>query len=162
MVPVISVVGKSKAGKTSLIEKLIAELKQRGYKVATIKRDAHRFDMDKPGKDTYRHYHAGADAIMISSQEKMAMIQRTEGEEIPLDELVRKLPPVDLILTEGFRMGDKPKIEVHRKELERGLLCTAQELICIATDETIDINTPQFDLNDAKGIVELIEKKFLK
>lgn len=162
MVPVISVVGKSKAGKTSLIEKLIPELKSRGYKVATIKRDAHRFDMDKPGKDTYRHFHAGADAIMISSKEKIAMIQRTEGEEIPLDELVKKMPSVDLILTEGFRMGDKPKIEVHRKELERGLLCTAEELVCIATDESIDINAPQFDINDAKGIVELIEKKFLK
>ena len=162
MVPVISVVGKSKAGKTSLIEKLIPELKSRGYKVATIKRDAHRFDMDKPGKDTYRHFHAGADAIMISSKEKIAMIQRTEGEEIPLDELVKKMPSVDLILTEGFRMGDKPKIEVHRKELERGLLCTAEELVRIATDESIDINAPQFDINDAKGIVELIEKKFLK
>jgi len=158
MLPIISVVGKSKAGKTSLIEKLIPELKSRGYKVATIKRDAHRFDIDKPGKDTYKHFHAGADAIMIASKEKMAMIARTYGEEMPLDTLVKKLPPVDLVLTEGYKSGDKPKIEVHRKEL----LCTAEELICVATDEELEINVPCFDINDAKGIVDVIVDKFLK
>lgn len=162
MVPIISIVGKSKSGKTTLIEKLIPELKSRGYRVATIKRDAHRFEMDKPGKDTYRHYHAGAEAVLISSSEKMALIQRTEGEEIPLDELAKKLPKVDIILTEGFRMGDKPKIEVHRQELNRGLLCTEEELICVATDEMLNINVPLFDLDDAAGIVDILEKKYLK
>ncbi|MBO8169216.1 MAG: molybdopterin-guanine dinucleotide biosynthesis protein B [Thermoanaerobacteraceae bacterium] len=162
MIPVISVVGKSGSGKTTLLEKLIPEIKKRGYKVATIKHDAHRFEMDKPGKDTYRHFHAGADAIMISSREKMAMIARTYGEEMALDDLVKKLPPVDIVLTEGYKSGDKPKIEVHRKELNRGLLCTADELICVATDEPLDIDAPCIDINDAVSIVDLIEEKFLK
>jgi len=162
MLPIISVVGKSGSGKTTLLEKLIPELKNRGYKVATVKHDAHRFDIDKPGKDTYKHFHAGADAIMIASKEKMAMIARTYGEEMPLDTLVKKLPPVDLVLTEGYKSGDKPKIEVHRKELKRGLLCTAEELICVATDEELEINVPCFDINDAKGIVDVIVDKFLK
>lgn len=138
------------------------EIKGRGYKVATIKHDAHRFDMDKPGKDTYRHYQAGADAVLISSREKMAMIQRTQGDEIALDDLIKLLPPVDLVLTEGYKTGDKPKIEVHRKELKRGLLCDHSELVCVATDEPLDIDAPCFDINNVQGIVDLVEKQFLK
>ncbi len=162
MIPVISVVGRSNAGKTTLIEKLVPEIKRRGYKVATIKHDAHQFEMDKPGKDTYRHFQAGADAVIISSKEKMAMIARTEGAEIPLDDLVKKLPQVDLVLTEGYKSGNKPKIEVYRKGLKGGLLCDPAELICVATDEPLDIDVPCLDINDPVGIINLIEEKFLK
>jgi len=162
MLPVISVVGKSDTGKTTLLEKLIPEIKRRGYRVATVKHDAHRFEIDKPGKDTYRHFQAGADAVLISSKEKIALIARTEGEEIPLDDVIKNLPPVDIVLTEGFKTGNKPKIEVHRKALKRGLLCSAEELICVATDEPLEIDVPCLDINDAVGIVDLIEKTFLK
>lgn len=161
MIPVISVVGKSGTGKTTLLEKLIPEVKKRGFRVATIKHDAHRFEIDKPGKDSYRHYQAGADAVLISSAEKMAMISRTDGEEIILDELIKKLPPVDLILTEGYRAQNKPKIEVHRKELGSYLLCAQDEVICYATDEPLDVDQLCFDINDAVGIVDLLQKKFL-
>ncbi len=162
MIPVISVVGKSDSGKTTLLEKLIPELKRRGYRVGTIKHDAHRFEMDKPGKDTYRHFQAGADVVAISAADKMAMIARTDGQEISLDELVRRLPPVDLVLTEGYKAGDKPKIEVHRKALNRPLLCRPEELLAVATDEPLDIDVPCFDLDDITGLADLIEERFLR
>jgi len=155
-------VGRSGSGKTTLLEKLIPEIKRRGYRVAVIKHDAHRFEIDYPGKDTYRHYQAGADAVMISSAEKMALITRAGGREAPLDELVRQLPPVDLVLTEGYKTGDRPKIEVHRKEFGRGLFSRPGELLALAADEPLDTGVPCFDLNDAAGIADLIENGFLR
>ena len=115
-VPVISVVGKTNVGKTTLLEKLLPELKRRGYRVATIKHDAHRFELDTPGKDTWRHAQAGSDCVVISSAEKLAMIQKVEG-ELTLDDIVARLPPVDIVLTEGYKRQDKPKIEVSRREM---------------------------------------------
>jgi len=81
MLTVVSVVGKSGSGKTTLIEKLISEAKSRGIKVATIKHDAHSFEIDYPGKDSWRHYHAGAEVVVISSQEKVALIERVNQEK---------------------------------------------------------------------------------
>jgi molybdopterin-guanine dinucleotide biosynthesis protein len=159
--PVISVVGKSNVGKTTLLEKLLPELKRRGYRVATIKHDAHHFELDTPGKDTWRHAQAGSDCVVISSAEKLAMIQKVEG-ELTLDDIVAQLPAVDVVLTEGYKRQDKPKIEVSRREMGSQLLCTRDELICLATDQPFDMDVPQFDLNDAVGIVDLVEKRFLQ
>jgi len=161
MIPVISVVGKSDSGKTTLIEKLLPELKKRGWRVATIKHDAHHFDIDKPGKDSWRHAQAGADAVLISSAEQVALIEKVNQEKT-LDQLLAMLPPVDLVLTEGYKSGDRPKIEVHRSVKYKELLCQAEELVAIATDEPLDLPVPQFDLDDAQGIVDLIEEKFLR
>ncbi len=130
--------------------------------MAVIKHDAHRFEIDHPGKDTYRHFQAGADAVMISSREKMALIARTGEREISLDELVRQLPPVDLVLTEGYKTGDRPKIEVRRKNLAGKLLSPPGELLALAADEPLDIGVPCFDLDDAAGIADLIENRFLR
>lgn len=162
MVPVISIVGRSNTGKTMLIEKLLPEIKRRGYRVATIKHAAHRFEIDKPGKDSYRHYLAGADAVMISSKEKVALLKRNLGQEISLNQLIKQLPPVDLVLTEGYKKGDKPKIEVHRRDLNQILLCSGKELVCVATNESLDIDAPCFHIDDAAGIVDMIEERFLK
>jgi molybdopterin-guanine dinucleotide biosynthesis adapter protein len=159
--PVISVVGKSNVGKTTLLEKLLPELKRRGYRVATIKHDAHHFELDTPGKDTWRHAQAGSDCVVISSAEKLAMIQKVE-EELTLDDIVAQLPAVDIVLTEGYKRQDKPKIEVSRREMGSQLLCTRDELICLATDQPFDLDVPQFDINDAVGIVDLVEKRFLQ
>jgi len=161
MLPVVSVVGKSGAGKTTLIEKLISEAKNRGIKVATIKHDAHSFEIDYPGKDSWRHYHAGAEAVIISSKEKIALIERVNQEK-DLDELIAMLPPVDLVLTEGYKTDKRPKIEVHRKEVYPEILCREDELIAIATNEVLPLNVPQFSLDDAMGIINLLEKRFLK
>jgi len=149
-------------GKTTLIEKLIPVLKNRGYRVAVIKHDAHSFDIDHPGKDTWRHASAGADIVVISSPAKVAMICKVE-EEKKLDEVAAMIQNVDLIITEGYKRGDKPKIEVFRKARgEKELLCQSEELIAIAADMQFDIGVPVFSLDDALGLALLIENKFLR
>src|SRR5512137_1070133 len=133
MIPVLSIVGKSNAGKTTLLEKLIPELKRRGYRVATVKHDAHSFEMDQPGKDTWRHRQAGADVVVISSKDKVAEIRSVDA-EVPLTELAASIRGVDIILTEGYKRGPAPKIEVSRAAVSTELLCSAGELVAIATD----------------------------
>ncbi len=161
MVPVISVVGKSGVGKTTLLEKLIAELKRRGYRVATIKHDIHGFEIDRPGKDTWRHAQAGSNHVVIASPNRIAHIQRLDR-ELTLPEIVATIHDADIILTEGYKRGPAPKIEVSRTERSRELLCSPEELVAIATDQPYDLNVPQFDLNDAVGLVDLIEERFLR
>ena len=161
MIPIVSIVGKSDAGKTTLIEKLIPELKRRGYRVATIKHDAHRFEIDHPGKDSYRHFHAGADWTIIGSPDKIAHVRRLD-QELTLDEIAAQISGVDIILTEGYKRGPAPKIEVSRAEKGPKLLCAREELVALATDQPFDMDVPQFDLDDAAGLVDLIEQRFLK
>jgi len=160
MIPIISVVGKSEVGKTTLLEKLIAELKRRGYRVGTIKHDTHGFEIDKRGKDSWRHAQAGSDAVLISSPEKVALIKRVDREMTP-DELLAYMGDVDLVLTEGYKSGDKPKIEVSRKARGRELLCHEKELLALVTDQPFALDVPQFDFEDVAGLAELIEEQFL-
>ena len=160
MIPIISVVGKSGVGKTTLLEKLIAELKRRGYRVGTIKHDAHGFEIDKPGKDSWRHAQAGSDAVLISSPEKLALIKRLNGER-SLDELLAYMGDVDLVLTEGYKSGDKPKIEVSRQARGQELLCHEEELLALVTDQPFDLDVPQFEHGDVVGLADLIEKEHL-
>jgi len=159
-IPMISVVGKSNTGKTTLLEKLVAELKRRGYRVATVKHDTHGFDIDRPGKDSWRHARAGSDVVIISGPNRLAMIEKRE-KEITLNEIADRVTNVDIVLTEGYKRGDRPKIEVSRHEKGSELLCTEDELIAIAADQPFDMNVPQFGLDDAAGLVDLIEEKFL-
>lgn len=161
MIPIISVVGKSDVGKTTLVEKLLAELKKRGYRVATVKHDVHGFDIDRPGKDTWRHAQAGADTVIISSPAKVAMISRVEQEK-DLDQLAAMITDVDLILTEGYKRAKKPKIEVFRTGVYDELLCDPHELIAIASDCQFDNGVPCFGLDDAAGLVDRIEELYLK
>jgi molybdopterin-guanine dinucleotide biosynthesis protein B len=160
MIPLVSVVGKSDAGKTTLLEKLIPELKRRGYRVATVKHDAHSFEIDQPGKDTWRHRQAGADVVVISSKDKMAIIRSVDA-ELSLLQIADMITGVDIILTEGFKRGPAPKIEVSRREKSSELLCTADELVAIATDQHFDLPVPQFGLDDAIGLVDTLERRFL-
>lgn len=158
-IPVVSVVGKSDCGKTTMLEKLLREAKRRGWRVATVKHDVHGFDMDKPGKDTWRHAQAGADIVVISSPNKIALLE-TVQEDKPLDEVVARVRNVDLIFTEGYRRANKPKIEVCRSAVDRELLCEPHELLAIASDLTFDNGVPCFGLDDASGLCDLIAKKF--
>lgn len=112
--PIVSVVGQLDSGKITLVEGLIRELKRRGYPVGTIKHDAHSFQIDHPGTDTWRHAQAGSDQMVISSPQRVASIRRVER-ELTLAELAEAMPDVDIILTEGYRRGDAPKIEVSRR-----------------------------------------------
>lgn len=161
MIPTISVVGKSGVGKTSFLEKLVGELKRRNYRVAVIKHDTHGFDIDKPGKDTWRLGQAGSDVVVISSPSKMALIQK-RSRELSLEEIEALIgDQVDIILTEGYKRGNKPKIEISRAQVSDELLCTEEELIALATDQHFDMAVPHFALKDAMGLVDFLEKKVL-
>jgi molybdopterin-guanine dinucleotide biosynthesis protein B len=160
-VPVISVVGKSGVGKTTALEQVIRELKERGYKVGTIKHDTHGFEIDRPGKDSWRHAQAGSDAVAIAGPTKMALIRRLD-QEMSLDEVVELMGDVDLVITEGYKRGNKLKIEITRWECGTELLCEPEELIGIMTDYPVDMQVPQFALHDAAGVVDLLEDLFLR
>ena len=161
MIPVVSIVGKTGTGKTTLIERLITEFKKRGYRVATVKHSSRIIDIDKPGKDSWRFAEAGSDAVIISSLDKLAFIKSTDHDS-SIDEILHVIgSELDFVLTEGFRRGKAPKIEVHRKELGDGLLCSAKELCAIATDEPMDTDVSQLPLADTQAIADFIEKNFL-
>ncbi|AET70253.1 molybdopterin-guanine dinucleotide biosynthesis protein MobB [Desulfosporosinus orientis DSM 765] len=159
-IPVISIVGgKSNSGKTTLLEKLIREAKQRGWRVATLKHDVHGFEMDQPGKDTWRHDQAGADVVAISSPQRIAVLERV-SEDQPLDEVLSRIHGVDVIFTEGYKHADKPKIEVFRSAVHQELFSKRDELIAIASDIQFDNGIPCFNLDDAKGLCDLIQTVF--
>lgn len=163
MVPIVSIVGKSDSGKTTLIEKLIPILKEREYRVGTVKHDVHGFEMDREGKDTYRHFHSGADGVLISSPNKMALIKRVER-AFALDELVSRFhPDMDIVITEGFKSLDKPKIEVFRSAVHSEPLCKAADnRIALVSDVSIEVDCPRFDIDDAEAVADFIEERFLK
>ena len=160
MPPIVSIVGKSKSGKTTLIEKLLAELKSRGYRVATIKHTHHQLPFDEPGKDSWRHIQAGSEATLLSAADNTVLIK--PAGDISLEEAARLLGEgYDLILTEGFSRGSAPKIEAHRREAGP-LLDSPPNLIAIASDEPLETKTRQFSLEDIKDIADLLEKEFIK
>lgn len=159
-IPVISIVGgKSNSGKTTLLEKLIREAKRRGWRVATLKHDVHGFEMDQPGKDTWRHAQAGADIVAISSPHRIAILENV-AEDQPLEEVLARIQGVDVIFTEGYKHGSKPKIEVFRSSVHEELFSKLEELIAIASDISFDNGIPCFSLDDAKGLCDLIEEKY--
>jgi molybdopterin-guanine dinucleotide biosynthesis protein MobB len=164
-VKALAFVAKSGTGKTTLLEKVIPRLKDRGYRVGVIKHDAHRFDIDRPGKDSYRLTDAGADIMMISSPEKLAMVKRHAEPPAVEDLLSTYFTDVDIVLTEGFRSSALPKIEVHRKDRSASLLCRGKEhdptLLAVASDEPLEMDVPRLDINDADMVTDFIERKFL-
>ncbi|MBC7232262.1 MAG: molybdopterin-guanine dinucleotide biosynthesis protein B [Chloroflexi bacterium] len=160
-VPVVSIVGRSNVGKTTFMEKLIRELKSRGYRVGTIKHYEHDFEIDVPGKDSWRHAQAGSDITVISSPQKIALIRRLEA-ELPLDEVVTAMPTVDIILTEGYKHENKPKIEVCRGAAPQEFLSSEQELIALVTDQPLErASVPQFRFDDASGVADLLEERYI-
>ncbi len=163
MIPIISIVGKSDSGKTTLIEKLVPELVRRGYRIATVKHDVHGFEVDREGKDSWRHKQAGAHTVVISSPQKVALIRDVE-KDLTLDEIREKLiQDVDLILSEGYKRDVQPKIEVFRKEKHKKLLCTMKDnLVAIVSNNKFNVGVPCFHLEDMKGLSSFIEKEFLK
>ena len=163
MIPIISIVGKSDSGKTTLIEKLVPELSQRGYRVATVKHDMHGFEVDREGKDSWRHKQAGAHTVVISSPQKLALIRDVE-KDLTLGEIRGKwIQDVDLILSEGYKRDVQPKIEIFRKEKHKKLLCTKKDnLIAIVSNQKFRVGVPCFDLEDMRGLANFIEKELLK
>ena len=161
-IPVVCIIGRSDSGKTTLIEKLIPELKRRGYRVGTVKHHSHAgFDIDKPGKDSWRHAQAGSDHVIIAAPDKIASYRLVEKEPT-LDEIVGEIKDVDIILVEGYKQAGKPSIEIIRGELGIEPIGTKGQLFAIAANVTIHAPVPVFDLNDAQAITDVIEEKFLK
>ena len=161
MIPVVSIVGQAKSGKTTLIEKLIPEMKSRGYRVATVKHTHQDIELDTPGKDSWRYAQAGSDAVVISTPKNLALIESLE-QDASIKDAVRLIgADFDILLVEGFHDAHVPKIEVHRKETGKELRCATEELKAIVTDEHFDVDLPQFTLDDTAGIIDFIESKIV-
>jgi molybdopterin-guanine dinucleotide biosynthesis protein B len=156
----VSIVGFSGSGKTTLLEKLIHELAARGYRVGTIKHDVHGFEMDTPGKDSWRHKQAGAVATIISSPRRIGMVMDVDHDHDP-DELKRFFQDVDIVFTEGYKRGDKPKVEIFRAGLRGEPLCKDDDhLIGLVTDTAVDLGAPRFSLDDVKGLADFLIGRF--
>lgn len=160
--PCVSIVGKSNAGKTTILEKLIPELVRRGYRVGTVKHDVHGFDIDYEGKDSWRHKQAGAATVVMSSPSKVAIIRDVPAEE-PLKHLVEKyFRDRDIVLTEGFKKENMPKVEIFRKSVHQEPLCRDDEhLVALVSDTNTNLGVPCFPLEDIKGLADFLVEKFL-
>jgi molybdopterin-guanine dinucleotide biosynthesis protein B len=158
---IISIVGKSSAGKTTLLEKLIVELKQRGYKVAIVKHSHHKDDIDTAAKDTWRFTQAGSEISAINSLDHLAIYRRIDNYFDPREISSFVLWDYDIILTEGFKGSNYPKIEVHRREQGKELLTDPKNLLAVVTDEPLDIDVPQFSRDNVVGIADIIEKMII-
>jgi molybdopterin-guanine dinucleotide biosynthesis adapter protein len=160
MPPVICIVGHSNSGKTTLVERLLPELKSRGYRVATAKH-AQDIDIDHAGTDSWRHIQSGSEAIVLASGERILMVKPVTASP-SLDEVVRMLgEDYDLVLAEGFKTESAPKIEVQRNQTGP-LLTNIKGLFAVVSDEKIDTKARQFGWSDTKKLCDLIEEGFIK
>jgi len=150
-VKIIGFAGYSGAGKTTLLLKLIPLLKARGLNIATLKHAHHKFDVDKPGKDSYEHRQAGAHQVLIASNQRWALMTENETPSEPsLDFLLKQLSPVDLVLIEGFKTEKHPKLEVCRDSASKRLADVSPNLVGLVTDplSPVSSNLPTFDINN--------------
>lgn len=162
--PIITIVGMSDAGKTTVIEKLVPELKRRGWRVGTVKSVGHGFEIDREGKDSWRHQQAGADAVAVIAPDRMALIRPNVREN--LDSIGRLMADMDLILAEGFKSSDRPKVEVVRRAVRSApLFGDDPQLLALVTDLPPDMYATNgrqvFGLEDAAALADLLEARFL-
>lgn len=152
------IVGWKNAGKTGLMERLVTEITARGFSVSTVKHAHHRFDVDHPGKDSYRHRVAGATEVLLASRNRFALMQELrETDEPGLADLLTKLSPVDLVLVEGYKRDTHPKVEAHRAETGNPLIAPNDPTVrALASDTPLSLDRPVFDLNDTEGIADFI------
>jgi molybdopterin-guanine dinucleotide biosynthesis protein B len=157
-VPLISIVGTSKSGKTTFIERLTPVFRDKGLRIASIKHHHLNFEIDKAGKDTYRHMKAGASTVVLSSPYKIAIIRDVER-EVPLKEIVhRYIEDVDVVITEGYKKEDVPKIEIFRAGRKTLPLCFDDDtILAVVTDEHIETSIPQFRMSDIKNVAKFID-----
>jgi molybdopterin-guanine dinucleotide biosynthesis adapter protein len=150
--------GFSGSGKTTLIEQLIPRFRARGLSVSLIKHAHHSFDIDRPGKDSYRHREAGAGEVLITSGQRWVLMHELHGAPEPgLQEQLQRLSPCDLVLVEGYKRSPIPKLEVHRPSHDRPLLHPADpHIVAVASDGAVDTTLPVLDLNDYDAIVGFV------
>lgn len=155
---IFGVTGWKNSGKTGLMERLITEFTARGLSVSSIKHAHHSFDIDHPGRDSYRHRDAGARQVLLASRNRWAMMHELRDEDEPsLGDLLKQLSPVDLVLIEGYKRDRHPKIEAHRKETGQPLIAPEDEtIVAVASDASVAIDRPVLDLNDTASIANFI------
>ncbi len=160
MAKVVNIIGEgSNVGKTVLMEGLIKELNNRALTVSTIKHDVHGFDIDKKGKDTYRHRKAGADTVVISSKNRFAMIKELD-QEVTLEDIIKMVSDKDIVLVEGYKKSNLRKIEVYREGVSEKIITPKEKLIAIASNESIDYeDVPVVNKDNYKVLADLIEKE---
>jgi len=159
---IFGLAGWSGSGKTTLLAAIIPELAVRGLSVSTIKHAHHDFDIDRPGKDSWRHRQAGASEVMVASARRWALMHELRGAAEPmLDELVARLSPVDLVIVEGYKRHPHPKLEVHRPSLGKPLLYPDDpHIVAIASDEPIAAPIPLLPIADAAAVADFILDHF--
>ena len=157
---IFGIAGYSGSGKTTLIEKLIPLFTARGVTVSLIKHAHHKFDVDQPGKDSWRHRHAGCREVLVTSSRRWALMHELRGAPEPtLQELVRHITPCDLLLVEGYKHEPIPKLEVYRGVVGESLLFPQDaHIVAVASDQRVDTALPQFSLDDAPAIAAFILK----
>ncbi len=155
---IFGVIGWKNSGKTGLMERLVTEITGRGFTVSTVKHAHHSFDIDHPGRDSYRHRDAGAREVLLTSGNRWALMHELRGEpEQKLEELLTKLSPVDLVLIEGFKRDNHKKIECHRAATHNGLIAADDDtVVAVASDEPVDIKLPVFDLDDTVKVADFV------
>lgn len=155
---VYGVVGWKDAGKTGLMERLVAEITRRGFSVSTVKHAQHVFDVDQQGKDSYRHRTAGATEVLLASRKRFALMHELREEPEPiLQDLLAMLAPVDLVLIEGYKREAHAKVEAFRAETGNPLIASGDTTIkAVASDEPLKLDRPVFNLNDTAAIADFI------
>lgn len=165
-VKAIAFIARSGTGKTTLLERILPELLRRGLRVGALKHDAHRFDIDHPGKDSHRLTAAGAATMMIVSAEKMALVKNHSEAPSVEDLILNYFSDMDIVLVEGFSRSSLPKIELHRKDKGDPLICRGENhdtgLVAVASDEPLELDVPVLNLNDPRSIADFIEGHLLR
>lgn len=158
---IYGVVGWKNSGKTGLMERLVSEFVARGVSVSTLKHAHHVFDVDHPGKDSHRHREAGAQEVLLSSRKRWALMHELrDADEMPLETLLQKLSPVDLVLIEGYKRDTHPKIEAHRAETRQPLIALEDASVrAVASDSAPATDRPLFHLDDTKAIADFIAQE---
>lgn len=154
---VYGVIGWKNSGKTSLMERLVADITGRGVSVSTVKHVHHTVDLDQPGKDTWRHRQAGAREVVLASADRLAILVEHRGPEPELPAVLARLAAVDLVLVEGYKRDAHPKVEVWRAETGHALIQPGDPLVrAVATDSALTLPVPVLDLNDTAAVADFI------
>lgn len=159
MIPWVSFIGYSDSGKTTIVAKMVAIFKERGFRIAAIKHAAHGYDMDVPGKDSWQHYRAGADQVVLAGADSISLHRRCL---VPPDlmDAIGFIQEVDFILVEGFKNEPGPKIEIMRQEKFSERIATAPELIAVVSDIDLNIDVPVFEFEKLDLLADLLIDHF--
>lgn len=160
--PMIGIAGYKHVGKTTMVERLAAEFVRRGLRVATVKHAHHNIDVDEPGRDSHRHRMAGAQEVALVSSSRWALMAELRGQDEPtLDEVVARFSPADIILIEGYKTHDFPKIEVRRKSVTRAKLAgEVPNVVAVASDGMPEPGLPDLDIDDPVAIADFVAAHF--